>query len=133
MPRSAKRPLLLALLAVVAGFFGAVYAHSNGAAASTSRRPAGVVVTNTGQTEVSGTLTIGTAGAKNWSMAVAFGTGSEATTMTEVKASLKALPASVDVHVSVWSTTGANKQQAGNHRRMRVGRAALTRTQCLVN
>ena len=66
-------------------------------------------VANTGQTQATGTLTIGTAGAKDWSHALAFTTGSDPTTLTEVDARLKTVPTTAGVQVSVWSTTGANK------------------------
>ena len=66
-------------------------------------------VANTGQTESTGALTIGTAGAKDWSHALAFTTGSDPTTLTEVDARLKTVPTTAGVQVSVWSTTGANK------------------------
>ena len=82
---------------------------SGNKAAGMSNRAVTVLVTavaNTGQTAV-GDTAVGTAGAHAWSQALAFTTGPNQSRVTAVEASLKAVPATAGVHVSIWDATAA--------------------------
>ena len=98
--------------------FNAIRDGSSNKAAALSSRAVTVLVTavaNTGQTAASGSQTIGTAGAHSWQAAIAFTTGADALTLSEVEAQVVSVPASAGVQVSIWSTTAAGLPSAKLH------------------
>ena len=64
-------------------------------------------VSNTGQTTIGGSLIVGTLGSAHVSLALAFTTGVEAVTLSEVQARLAFVAGSAGVVVTVWSTTAS--------------------------